>query len=135
MIVIWLLYVLMHRNLTPHFYLDSIRSISNESELLKFRETRNKVYYSLRTTEQNYFCNEINDSAKSKDIRRSWSLINSLLGKQNRTHINFCAVFRPIRSCINCSLIQLILRRSGSYTHRLVDILSAWCNRTFISYF
>ena len=52
----------------------------------KFRETRNKLNSSLRTTKRNYFCNEINDSVQSNDIKRSWSLINTLLGKQNKNH-------------------------------------------------
>ena len=52
----------------------------------KFRETRNKLNSCLRTTKRNYFCNEINDSVQSNDIKRSWSLINTLLGKQNKNH-------------------------------------------------
>ena len=52
----------------------------------KFKETRNKLNSCLRTTKRNYFCNEINDSVQSNDIKRSWSLINTLLGKQNKNY-------------------------------------------------
>ena len=52
----------------------------------KFRETRNKLNSSLHIVKKNYYCNEINDSTQSNDIKRSWSLINSLLGKQTKSH-------------------------------------------------
>jgi hypothetical protein len=54
----------------------------------KYRETRNKLNLSLRTTKRNYFCNKINDSVQSNDIGRSWSLINGFLGRQKKTHTN-----------------------------------------------
>ena len=54
----------------------------------KYRETRNKLNLSLRTTKRNYFCNKINDSVQSNDIGRSWSLKNGFLGRQKKTHTN-----------------------------------------------
>jgi len=49
-----------------------------------FRRLRNKVNIELRKSKSNYFREKINDCTKTTDPKKSWSIINTLLGKSNR---------------------------------------------------
>ena len=43
----------------------------------------------MRKAKSEFYVNKIDDCSKSKDINKSWSLINSLLGKKGKsTYIN-----------------------------------------------
>ena len=54
-----------------------------------YKKSRNKVNINIRKTKSEYFVNKIRDCANVKDPKKSWSLINSLLGKNSKsTHIN-----------------------------------------------
>ena len=54
-----------------------------------YKKSRNKVNINIRKTKSEYFVNKISDCANIKDPKKSWSLINSLLGKNSKsTHIN-----------------------------------------------
>ena len=54
-----------------------------------YKKSRNKVTINIRKTKSEYFVNKIRDCANVKDPKKSWSLINSLLGKNSKsTHIN-----------------------------------------------
>ena len=44
---------------------------------------RNKVNIQLRRSKANFFYNGFKDCVKTKNIKKSWSLINSLRGKKN----------------------------------------------------
>ena len=50
----------------------------------KFKETRNKVHLELRLAKKDYFYDKIKLSAQSNDVGKSWSLINSLIGKTSK---------------------------------------------------
>ena len=45
---------------------------------------RNKVNIEMSKTKSNFYCKKLEDWAKTVDLKRSWSLINTLLGKNSR---------------------------------------------------
>ena len=45
---------------------------------------RNKLNIQLRRSKANFFQNGFEDCVKTKNIKKSWSLINSLTGKKNK---------------------------------------------------
>ena len=67
------------------------KAIKHNSKYLwqMYKKSRNKVNINIRKTKSEYFVNKIRDCANVKDPKKSWSLINSLLGKNSKyTHIN-----------------------------------------------
>ena len=46
-----------------------------------YKKLRNKVSTELRSQKSNYFIGKIKERSKSNDVKGSWSLINSLLGR------------------------------------------------------
>ena len=51
----------------------------------KYKALRNKVNIELRRSKANFFKSELEDCAKSKNIKKSWSLINSLTGRNKKS--------------------------------------------------
>ena len=52
----------------------------------KFQTLRNKVNMEMRHTKSNFFHDKINDCSKSIDPKKTWTVINSLLGKNNKSN-------------------------------------------------
>ena len=46
-----------------------------------YKTPRNKMNINIGKTKSEYFVNNIRDCANTRDPKKSWSLINSLLGK------------------------------------------------------
>ena len=51
-----------------------------------YRKTRNNVNSEVRLAEKKYFCDKINECAQINNPRKSWSLINDLLGKKRKSN-------------------------------------------------
>ena len=51
-----------------------------------YKKSCNKVNINIRKTKSEYFVNKIRDCANVKDPKKSWSLINSLLGKNSKSN-------------------------------------------------
>ena len=49
-----------------------------------YKKLRNKVNSELRSQKSNYFIGKIKERSQSNDIKGSWSLINSLLGRNKK---------------------------------------------------
>ena len=45
---------------------------------------RNKVNFQMRQAKSKYFCDIIQNCSHSKDVKKSWSLINTLLGRKQK---------------------------------------------------
>ncbi len=54
---------------------------SSQTHCEMYRKTRNNVNSEMRLAKKKYFCGRINECAKINNPRKSWSLINDLLGK------------------------------------------------------
>ena len=53
-----------------------------------YKKLRNKVNTELRSQKSNYFIGKIKERSQSNDVKGSWSLINSLLGRnKNKTNV------------------------------------------------
>lgn len=52
-----------------------------------YQAIRNKVNIEMRKTKSKFYCKKIEDCAKTVDLKKSWSLINSLLGKNSRSTV------------------------------------------------
>ena len=59
---------------------------NSQNDWSKYRETRNKVHLELRLAKKDYFYDKIKLSAQSNDVGKSWSLINSLIGKTSKNN-------------------------------------------------
>ena len=51
-----------------------------------YRKTRNNVNSEIRLAKKKYFCDKINECAQINNPRKSWSLINDLLGKKRKSN-------------------------------------------------
>ena len=51
-----------------------------------YRKTRNNVNSEIRLAKKKCFCDKINECAQINDPRKSWSLINDLLGKKRKSN-------------------------------------------------
>ena len=49
-----------------------------------FRKLRNEVNIQMRNAKSKFFHDKINDCSKSNDPKKAWTLINTLLGKNNK---------------------------------------------------
>lgn len=50
-----------------------------------YKTERNKVNIEMRKTKSKYFCEKIEDCTHSKDVKKSWSLINTILGRKRKS--------------------------------------------------
>ena len=62
------------------------RAVKHNSEIhwSKYREIRNKLHQEMRLAKKSYFCDKIKICAQTRDLGKSWSLINNLLGKNTK---------------------------------------------------
>ena len=49
-----------------------------------YKAERNKVNIQMRQAKSKYFCDKIQNCSHSKDVKKSWSLINTLLGRKQK---------------------------------------------------
>ena len=66
------------------------RAIKHNSSVYwaQYKKLRNKVNTELPSQKSNYFIGKIKDRSQSNDVKGSWSLINSLLGRnKNKTNV------------------------------------------------
>ena len=49
-----------------------------------FKKLRNEVIIQMRSAKSKFFHDKINDCSRSKDPKKAWKLINTLLGKNNK---------------------------------------------------
>ena len=59
---------------------------SSQTQWELFRKTRNNVNSEIRLAKKKYFCDKINECAQINNPRKSWSLINDLLGKKRKSN-------------------------------------------------
>ena len=64
---------------------------------MTYKTSRNKVNINIQKTKSEYFVNKIRDCSNTKDPKKSWSLVNSLLGKNFKsTYINELKIYDNI---------------------------------------
>ena len=64
---------------------------------MTYKTSRNKVNINIQKTKSEYFVNKIRDCSNTKDPKKSWSLVNSLLGKNCKsTYINELKIYDNI---------------------------------------
>jgi hypothetical protein len=51
-----------------------------------YKRLRSKVNKLIRETKSTFYINKISECADTKDLKKCWSTINSLLGKQNKSN-------------------------------------------------
>ena len=49
-----------------------------------FKKLRNEVNIQMRNAKSIFFHDKINDFSRSSDPKKAWTLINTLLGKNNK---------------------------------------------------
>lgn len=54
---------------------------ASQTHWVKFQAARNKVNIEMRNAKSKFFCDRIEDCVNNVDPKKSWSLINTLLGK------------------------------------------------------
>ena len=59
---------------------------SSQTQWEMDRKTRNNVNSEIRLAKKKCFCDKINECAQINDPRKSWSLINDLLGKKRKSN-------------------------------------------------
>ncbi len=53
----------------------------------KFKTIRNKINAEIKNLKVNYFNTKISECLQHKNVKKSWSLINNLLGKNSKSTI------------------------------------------------
>ena len=59
---------------------------SSQTQWEMYRKTRNNINSKIRLAKKKYFCDKINECAQTNNSRKSWSLINDLLGKKTKSN-------------------------------------------------
>ena len=60
--------------------------LKSDSHWHNYKRLRNKVNKLIRETKSTFYINKISECAGTKDLKKCWSTINSLLGKQNKSN-------------------------------------------------
>ena len=72
---------------TRDYYKKKAIKLNSTIHWRKYQLLRNKVNIQLRRSKANFFHNGFEDCVKTKNIKKSWSLINSLTGKKKFSNI------------------------------------------------
>ena len=57
----------------------------SQPQWLLYKSERNKVNIEIRKAKSKYFCEKIEDSISSKNVKKSWSLINTISGRKRKS--------------------------------------------------
>ena len=57
----------------------------SQSQLLLCKSERNKVNIEIRKAKSKYFCEKIQHCTLSKNVKKSWSLINAISGRKRKS--------------------------------------------------
>ena len=57
---------------------------NSQNHLENYKYLCNKVNLEMRKAKTSFFCSKIEDCVQSKDTRKSWKVINNLLGKKSK---------------------------------------------------
>ena len=63
------------------FHKMMFKQINSEMYWEKFKTIRNKINAEIKNLKANYFNTKISECLQHKNVKKSWSLINNLLGK------------------------------------------------------
>ena len=92
------------------------------------KRKRNKINIEMRNAKSKFFFEKIRDCSYSKDLKKSWSLINNLLGKNTNKTTNISEL--SINS-ITISEDKLIAESFKDYFINIGPKLAAESNNTF----
>ena len=68
------------------FYKKQAVKHSSQTHWNMYRKTRNDLNLEMRLAKKKYFCDKINACAETNNPKKSWSLINDLLGKRRKSN-------------------------------------------------
>ena len=68
------------------FYKKQAVKHSSQTHWNMYRKTRNDLNFEMRLAKKKYFCDKINACAETNNPKKSWSLINDLLGKRRKSN-------------------------------------------------
>ena len=60
--------------------------LKSDSHWHNYKRLHNKVNKLIRETKSTFYINKISECADTKDLKKCWSTINFLLGKQNKSN-------------------------------------------------
>ena len=69
------------------FHKMMFKKINSEMHWEKFKTIRNKINAEIKNLKANYFNTKISECLQHKNVKKSWSLINNLLGKNSKSTI------------------------------------------------
>ena len=69
---------------TKDYYKKKAIKFNSTIDWKKYQLLKDKVNIQLRSSKDNFFHNGFEDCAKKRNIKKSWSLINSLTGKKSK---------------------------------------------------
>ena len=80
----WITPQIKRRMRKKDFHIKQAIGYDSQPQWLLYKYERNKVNIEILKAKSKYFCEKIEDSVSSKNVKKSWSLINTISGRNRK---------------------------------------------------